>query len=65
MSDIMNYKFELIKDEVDIDSIEEVSIVNTSYKPTPQEMEFIASKFNELVHAIKQLNKEIKSIKEK
>lgn len=57
--------FELIEDEVDIDNIEKVSIVNTSYKPTPCDMKFIAKKFNELISAVKQLNKEIQSIKEK
>ena len=65
-STIIESYFELIEDEtIDIDNMEKISIVNTSYKPTPQEMEFIAGKFNELIQAVKQLNKEIKSIKEK
>ena len=64
--DFLNWNVKLIEDEpIDIDKIEKVSIANTSYKPTPQDMKFIAGKFNELVQAVKQLNKEIKSIKEK
>ena len=54
--------FELIEDKIDIDKIEEVSIVNTSYKPIPCDMEFIAKKFNELIQAAKQLDKEVKEI---
>lgn len=61
----LNEEVELIEDEVDIDNIEKVAIVNTSYKHTPCDMKFIAKKFNELISAVKQLNKEIKSIKEK
>lgn len=49
--------FELIEDEIDIDNIEEldIGIITTEDR----------LKINELVQAVKQLNKEIKSIKEK
>lgn len=57
--------FELIEDEIDIDSIEEI-------KWRESEKEYLGfgvlvanDKINELVQAVKQLNKEIKSIKEK
>lgn len=58
------YYFELIEDEVDIDNIEELEneIMQDDwiyYVP------MFFNKTNELVQAVKQLNKEIKSIKEK
>lgn len=58
---IINGEFELIEDEVDIDNIEELeceeSWTEEGYK--------LIDTVNELVQAVKQLNKEIKSIKEK
>lgn len=55
-------EFELIEDEtIDIDNIEEFKSMYTM-----NSIEFqIKDKLNELVQAVKQLNKEIKSIKEK
>ena len=48
--------FELV-DEIDIDSIEEIDNITPIYN--------YYLKINELVQAVKQLNKEIKSIKER
>lgn len=66
MFDIMSYEFELIEDEIDIDNIEELDKCKFGHGNTIsyQESKFI-DKVNELVQAVKQLNKEIKSIKEK
>jgi hypothetical protein len=64
---IINCIFELIEDEtIDIDNIEELDKCKFGYGNTIsyQESKFI-DKVNELVLAVKQLNKEIKSIKEK
>lgn len=49
--------FELIEDEIDIDGIEELT--QNCFDDWTE-----AKKINELVQAVKQLNKEIKSIKE-
>lgn len=56
---ILSAEFELIEDEVDIDDIEELNVGDTLNN------KIIRDKFNKLVQAVKQLNKEIKSIKEK
>ena len=54
-------RFELIEDEtIDIESIEELDIYEENVSKGN-----IIDKINELVQAVKQLNKEIKSIKEK
>ena len=50
---------ELIEDEIDIDNIEELNVGDLLNNKITR------NKFNELVQAVKQLNKEIKSIKEK
>lgn len=47
-----------VDETIDIENIQEVSIVNSSYKPTKQDMKFISEKFNELIRAIKQLNRD-------
>ena len=52
---IMCLDFELIEDEIDIDSITENKWMTTS------ERNF---KINQLVQAVKQLNKEVKELKE-
>lgn len=52
--------FELIEDEIDIDSIEELKSVTNNIDGTI----CIMNKINELVQAVKQLNKEIKELKE-
>ena len=57
--DFLNWNVELIEDEVDIDNIEELNVGDTLNN------KIIRDKFNKLVQAVKQLNKEIKSIKEK
>lgn len=59
-----NRTFEIIEnEEIDIDSIKEMVI---RHYQTPVEKEtYIQSKINELIQAIKHLNKEIQSIKEK
>lgn len=69
---ILNYEVELIEDEVDIDNIEEFEIDKNNYiqtelgafKTRKMDIAFL-NKVNELVQAVKQLNKEIKSIKRK
>lgn len=56
--ELINGTFELIEDEVDIDNIEELT--QNCFDDWTE-----AKKINELVQVVKQLNKEIKSIKEK
>ena len=56
--------FELIEDEIDIDSIEEILKIE-EYEVDKTDTVINRNKINELVQAVKQLNKEIKSIKEK
>ncbi|MGM9881503.1 MAG: hypothetical protein ACI31S_01515 [Bacilli bacterium] len=59
----LNEEVELIEDEVDIDNIKEIDIdqvINTDDKTG-----IALLHINKLVQAVKQLNKEIKSIKEK
>lgn len=57
---IMDLDFELIEDEIDIDSIEELKSVTNNIDGTI----CIMNKINELVQAVKQLNKEVKELKE-
>lgn len=64
MFDIMSYEFELIEDEIDIDNIEELLKIE-EYEVDKTDTVINRNKINELVQAVKQLNKEIKSIKEK
>ena len=54
------FDFELIEDEIDIDSIEELKSVTNNIDGTI----CIMNKINELVQAVKQLNKEVKELKE-
>ena len=56
--------FELIEDEIDIDGIEELLKIE-EYEVDKTDTVINRNKINELVQAVKQLNKEIKSIKEK
>lgn len=58
-------KFELIEDEIDIDNIEELDTYETVETYDWQDVDTNRMTINELVQAVKQLNKEIKSIKEK
>lgn len=53
---------ELIEDEIDIDNIKELEEITEQYVVP---IRVNRNKINELVQALKQLNKEIKSIKEK
>ena len=57
---IMDLDFELIEDEIDIDSIEELKSVTNNIDGTV----CIMVKINELVQAVKQLNKKVKELKE-
>jgi len=59
-NDLLIYTFELIEDEIDIDSIEELKSVTNNIDGTV----CIMNKINELVQAVKQLNKEVKELKE-
>ncbi|MEI3357034.1 MAG: hypothetical protein V8R81_08660 [Clostridia bacterium] len=51
---------ELIEDEIDIDSIGELKAVTNNIDGTV----CIMNKINELVQAVKQINKEVKKLKE-
>ena len=60
------YYFELIEDNtIDIDNIEELDTYETVETYDWQDVDTNRMTINELVQAVKQLNKEIKSIKEK
>ena len=60
------WDFELIEDEIDIDNIEKLDKCKFGHGNTISYQESkIIDKVNELVQAVKQLNKEIKSRKEK
>lgn len=61
----LNEEVELIEDEVDIDGIEEIKWRESDKEYLGYGVLVANDKINELVHAVKQLNKEIKSIKEK
>ena len=61
---ILSAEFELIEDEIDIDSIKELLKIE-EYEVDKTDVVINRNKINKLVQALKQLNKEIKSIKEK
>lgn len=66
--DILNHEVELIEDEtIDIESIEELETYSDDGVEfyDKSDIHKIAKKTNEILQAVKQLNKEIKSIKEK
>ena len=64
---LTNSTIELIEDQtIDIDSIEEIDYTLIDYELTNDELNFLhemKNKINELVKAVKHLNKEIQSIK--
>ena len=63
--ELINGTFELIEeDTIDIDNIEELLKIE-EYEVDKIDTVINRNKINELVQAVKQLNKEIKSIKEK
>ena len=70
-NDFLNWNVELIEDEpIDIDNIEELELIGTNFIDMDKnELKDNINKnrinLNKLVQAVKQLNKEIKSIKEK
>lgn len=64
VSTIIKSDFELIEDEIDIDNIEELLKIE-EYEVDKTDTVINRNKINELVQAVKQLNKEIKSRKEK
>ena len=55
--DFLNWNVELIEDEIDIDGIEELT---DESKGTAGEFNAIKNKINELVQAVKQLDKKIR-----
>lgn len=63
--ELLSMEVELIEDEIDIDSIEELGIYEKDKKVYSPIIIDNRIKINKLVQALKQLNKEIKSIKEK
>ena len=58
--ELLSMEVEPIEDEIDIDSIEELKSVTNNIDGTI----CIMNKTNELVQAVKQLNKEVKELKE-
>lgn len=58
------FDFELIEDEIDIDSIAEITIEDISNIDGLADGR-IKNKINELVQAVKQLSKEVKELKER
>ena len=58
---MMNYNFELIEDGIDIDSIEELE---EGFRGSNSFTDERIVRINELIKAVKQLNQEIKIIKE-
>lgn len=69
-NNVLNMQVELIEDEtIDIESIKELlkigELVNYNYEVDKTDVVINRNKINELVQAVNQLNKEIKSIKEK
>ena len=63
--ELLSMEVELIEDEIDIDSIEELGIYEKDKKVYSPIIIDNRIKINKLVQAVKQLNKEVKSIKEK
>ena len=69
-NDFLNWNVELIEDEpIDIDNIEELELIGTNFIDMDKnELKSNINKnrinLNKLVQAVKQLNKEIKSIKD-
>ena len=59
--ELLSMEVELIEDEIDIDSIGELKSVTNNIDGTV----CILNKINELVQAVKQINKEVKELKEK
>lgn len=59
--ELLSMEVELIEDEIDIDSIEELKSVTNNIDGTI----CIMNKINELVQAVKQLNKEVKELENK
>lgn len=58
--ELLSMEVELIEDEIDIDSIGELKSVTNNIDGTV----CIMNKINELVQAVKQINKEVKELKE-
>lgn len=58
--ELLSMEVELIEDEIDIDSIGELKSVTNNIDGTV----CIMNKINELVQAVKQINKEVKKLKE-
>lgn len=58
--ELLSMEVELIEDEIDIDSIGELKSVTNNIDGTV----CIMNKINELVQAVKQLNKKVKEVKE-
>ena len=68
-TEIISREFELIKDQtIDIDSIEEIDTTKTFNYTMQQVFEWnneMEEKINQVIRAVKHLNKEIQSIKKK
>ncbi len=62
--ELLSMEVELIEDEIDIDSIEELGIYEKDKKVYSPIIIDNRIKINKLVQAVKQLNKEVKELKE-
>lgn len=72
----LKWEFELIEDEIDIDSIEKLSKIayteiNLNKKGSKKDVKFtdkeiiLAEKINQLIKAVKQIDKRVKKLEEK
>lgn len=61
--ELLSMEVELIEDEIDIDSIEELGIYEKDKKVYSPIIIDNRIKINELVQAVKQINKEVKEVK--
>lgn len=62
---LINSTIELLEDEIDIQSIEELILNDCDVWTGKTNTDLINNKINELIKTVNQLTKEIKSIKEK
>lgn len=68
LMDILNYNFRPIEDntiDIDIDNMKELEVFEYVDEFNEHEVEMNRYEINRLIRAVKQLNKEIKEVKEK
>lgn len=64
-NDFLNWNVELIEDEIDIDNIEEIKWKESDKEHLGYGVLVANDKINELVQAVKQIDKRVKKIEEK